>query len=110
MSQPLPISAIDDITVLIFGASGDLTSRKLIPALYRLYKDGFLSDKSLVVGVARRPKTDESFRAELREALSRAEATAADNWNRYLRSVAEMENVRKRATRDIEAARARRQQ
>ena len=35
----------------------------------------------------------------------RAEATAADNWNRYLRSVAEMENVRKRATRDIEAAR-----
>lgn len=43
--------------------------------------------------------------AELREALSRAEATAADNWNRYLRSVAEMENVRKRAARDIEAAR-----
>jgi molecular chaperone GrpE len=43
--------------------------------------------------------------AELREALNRAEATAADNWNRYLRSVAEMENVRKRAARDIEAAR-----
>jgi len=43
--------------------------------------------------------------AELREALKRAEATAADNWNRYLRSVAEMENVRKRAARDIEAAR-----
>jgi molecular chaperone GrpE len=43
--------------------------------------------------------------AELREALSRADATAADNWNRYLRSVAEMENVRKRAARDVEAAR-----
>jgi molecular chaperone GrpE len=43
--------------------------------------------------------------AELREALSRADATAADNWNRYLRSVAELENVRKRAARDIEAAR-----
>lgn len=43
--------------------------------------------------------------AELREALSRADATAADNWNRYLRSVAEMDNVRKRAARDIEAAR-----
>lgn len=42
---------------------------------------------------------------ELREALSRADATAADNWNRYLRSVAELENVRKRAARDIEAAR-----
>lgn len=43
--------------------------------------------------------------AELRAALGRADATAADNWNRYLRSVAEMENVRKRAARDIEAAR-----
>ena len=43
--------------------------------------------------------------AELREALSRADATAADNWNRYLRSVAELENVRKRAARDVEAAR-----
>jgi molecular chaperone GrpE len=43
--------------------------------------------------------------ADLREALSRADATAADNWNRYLRSVAELENVRKRAARDIEAAR-----
>ncbi len=43
--------------------------------------------------------------AALSEALKRAEATAADNWNRYLRSVAEMENVRKRAARDIEAAR-----
>jgi molecular chaperone GrpE len=43
--------------------------------------------------------------AELREALGRADATAADNWNRYLRSVAELENVRKRAARDVEAAR-----
>ena len=37
--------------------------------------------------------------AELRAALGRADATAADNWNRYLRSVAEMENVRKRGVR-----------
>ena len=43
--------------------------------------------------------------AERHEALSRADATAADNWNRYLRSVAELENVRKRAARDVEAAR-----
>jgi len=85
MSQPLPISAIDDITVLIFGASGDLTSRKLIPALYRLYKDGFLSDKSLVVGVARRPKTDESFRAELLAAASDYARDGMDleSWTRF---------------------------
>jgi molecular chaperone GrpE len=41
----------------------------------------------------------------LREALARADATAADNWNRYLRAVADLENARKRAARDVEAAR-----
>jgi len=43
--------------------------------------------------------------AGLREALEKSEATAAENWNRYLRAVAELENVRKRAARDVEAAR-----
>jgi molecular chaperone GrpE len=43
--------------------------------------------------------------AELRAALEKAEATAAENWNRYLRAVAELDNVRKRAGRDVEAAR-----
>lgn len=42
---------------------------------------------------------------ELRQALEKAEATAAENWNRYLRAVAELDNVRKRAARDVEAAR-----
>lgn len=65
MTSPTPVNSIEDITVLIFGASGDLTSRKLIPALYQLHKDGFLSDRSLVIGVARRPKSDEAFRNEL---------------------------------------------
>lgn len=43
--------------------------------------------------------------AELRQALEKSEATAAENWNRYLRAVAELDNVRKRAARDVEAAR-----
>jgi molecular chaperone GrpE len=43
--------------------------------------------------------------AELRGALERAEATAADNWNRYLRAAAELDNVRRRAARDVEQAR-----
>ena len=43
--------------------------------------------------------------ADLRAALEKAEAAGAENWNRYLRSVAELENVRKRASRDVEAAR-----
>jgi molecular chaperone GrpE len=42
---------------------------------------------------------------ELREALAKAEATGAENWNRYLRAAAELDNVRKRAARDVDAAR-----
>ncbi len=43
--------------------------------------------------------------AELREALKTAEATGTENWNRYLRAAAELDNFRKRAVRDVEAAR-----
>ncbi len=43
--------------------------------------------------------------AQLREALEKAEATGAENWNRYLRAAAELDNVRKRAARDLDAAR-----
>ena len=49
------------------------------------------------------PAADEV--AALKEALAKAEATAAENWNRYLRAAAELDNVRKRASRDVEAAR-----
>lgn len=55
-------------TVVIFGASGDLTYRKLIPALYNLAADGDLPAALAVVGFARRDKSDESFRKELEEA------------------------------------------
>ena len=57
--------------IVIFGASGDLTARKLVPALYELSKAGFLSHKSPIVGVARREKSHESFRAEMRDAVSK---------------------------------------
>jgi glucose-6-phosphate 1-dehydrogenase len=56
-------------TVLIFGASGDLTFRKLIPALYQLSRKGFLSHGCVVIGVARREKTQDEFRAELATAV-----------------------------------------
>ena len=86
---------VDDATVLIFGASGDLTNRKLIPALFQLWADGFLADRCLIVGVARRDKSDDEFRAELREgALEHARSTEAvdQRWDdfagmlRYIRA------------------------
>lgn len=55
-------------SVVIFGASGDLTYRKLIPALYNIAADGDLPAALTVVGFARREKTDDSFRRELEDA------------------------------------------
>ena len=55
-------------SVVIFGATGDLTHRKLIPALYNLAADGELPPAVAVIGFARREKTDDDFRKELEEA------------------------------------------
>ncbi len=63
-NRPLP----QPCTLVIFGATGDLTHRKLIPALYNLYSDGNLPPALTVVGFARREKSDDQFRAELKEA------------------------------------------
>lgn len=63
-NRPVP----QPCTVVIFGATGDLTHRKLIPALYNIAADGELPPALTVVAVARREKTDDGFRQELEEA------------------------------------------
>lgn len=55
---------------VIFGASGDLAKRKLLPALYSLYVQGLLPEKFVVLGASRTKYTDESFRSKMGEALS----------------------------------------
>jgi glucose-6-phosphate 1-dehydrogenase len=67
--------AVDPCSVVIFGASGDLTARKLIPAIYHLFKEGQMPPDFRIVGFARREKTDESWRAELHEALQQFSRT-----------------------------------
>jgi glucose-6-phosphate 1-dehydrogenase len=52
-------------TIVIFGASGDLTRRKLVPALYRLFCKGRLPDPTRIVGVSRSPWTSEAWRDQL---------------------------------------------
>ncbi|HEX2061004.1 MAG TPA: glucose-6-phosphate dehydrogenase, partial [Thermoanaerobaculia bacterium] len=54
--------------LVIFGASGDLTHRKLIPGLYSLAHDGLLPPGQTIVGMARAEQSDEQFRAAMREA------------------------------------------
>jgi glucose-6-phosphate 1-dehydrogenase len=60
----------DPCILVIFGASGDLTQRKLLPALYSLAFRRLLPDRFAVVGVARTEETDEEFRERMKEAVS----------------------------------------
>lgn len=62
-------------TLVIFGASGDLTARKLVPALYHLHQEGALPEPFRVVGVARREKSDAAWREELFAALQQFSRT-----------------------------------
>ena len=76
---------IEDVTLMIFGASGDLTARKLLPAIFQLHRAGFLSDRSLVVGIARREKSDDQFRAEMEAAVREhgREDFKDDEWHAF---------------------------
>ena len=58
----------DPTVVVIFGASGDLTKRKLLPALFHLEQAGLLPDEFSIVGVARRPLQD-SFAPDMRDGI-----------------------------------------
>lgn len=73
-----------DISIVIFGASGDLTSRKLIPALYHLFVQERLPARARIVGFARRPYSDAEFHATLAEAF---QPDDADAWARFLSHV-----------------------
>jgi len=66
---------VEPCSIVIFGASGDLTSRKLIPAFYHLYKDQQMPADFRIIGFARREKTDGSWRDELRQALDQFSRT-----------------------------------
>lgn len=72
--------------MVIFGATGDLTARKLIPALYNLERDGQLPAHFVCIGFARRPKTTEQFREEMLNAInqySRSKPVDTNLWKTF---------------------------
>lgn len=74
--------------MVIFGATGDLTRRKLMPALYALHSGSLLPSRFFVIGFARRRKSERQFREEMRDALkefSRVPTDAA--WDKFSRSI-----------------------
>src|SRR5438874_10368198 len=65
------------LSIIIFGASGDLTCRKLIPSLYRLFGKQRLPEETRIIGVARSPLSDDAFRKKLADCVREF---AADDW------------------------------
>lgn len=77
---------LEPCSIVIFGASGDLTARKLIPALYHLCKEHQMPADFRIVGFARREKSDASWRQELRTALdqfSRTKPVDEEVWAKF---------------------------
>jgi len=66
LTKLIPVPCFDYV---VFGATGDLARRKLMPALYHRLRDGQVLDGSRIVGVSRRDLSDDDYRAMIREAL-----------------------------------------
>ena len=75
-------------TLVIFGASGDLTKRKLLPALYNLSRARRLPARFAVVGVARTQQDDESFRTQFRDSLKEFAGVEAPRQDEVAESLA----------------------
>ncbi|MEM1122040.1 MAG: glucose-6-phosphate dehydrogenase, partial [Bacteroidota bacterium] len=59
----------DPTIIFIFGGSGDLTNRKLVPALYNLYLDKYMPEKFSIVGLGRTKYTDKQYRTKVFEGI-----------------------------------------
>src|SRR3954447_9565657 len=73
-----PVKPADPCILLVFGASGDLTHRLLVPALYNLAAGGLLPEHFALVGVARSAMSDDAFRGELRKSLREFSTRSVD--------------------------------
>ena len=72
--------------IVIFGATGDLTARKLVPALYELLHENQLPEKFACVGFARREKDHDLFRSEMKKAIdehARVKPVDQNIWKRF---------------------------
>ena len=84
-TRPVP----QPCAIVIFGATGDLTHRKLIPALYNLAADGELPVGAAIVGFARRNKSDDEFRRDLEEATRKfsRQPVRDEIWKMFAQSI-----------------------
>jgi glucose-6-phosphate 1-dehydrogenase len=72
--------AADPVAVVVIGATGDLSQRLLLPALYRLHSEGAISPALAVVGMSRRPMTHEQFRTFALSGVTQSIAVDPASW------------------------------
>lgn len=83
LSQLVPVSAFD---LIVFGAAGDLSLRKLIPSLFHRWRDGQIPDQSKIIGVSRTDLSDDAFRKLALDSFRKfhsGEKVADDEWARF---------------------------
>ena len=73
----------DPCVVVIFGASGDLTHRKLLPSIFSLVCGGLLPEQFSVIGVARSDMNDTSFRKRVKDGIAKFSRTKPDECSEW---------------------------
>ena len=80
----------DPFVFVLFGGTGDLAHRKVIPALYQLWRTNLLPHEFMLIAIGRRPYTDESFRTEIKASLdkySRVLPLDAQVWEEFAKRI-----------------------
>ena len=86
--------SIEPTVICVFGASGDLAQRKIIPAIYDLFMNSLLPDRFCIIGLARTPLGDDGFRQQLRqgvERFSRRGIKREEEWERFASAITYMQ-------------------
>ena len=89
-----PLKKAGPCVMVILGAGGDLTARKLIPALFHLSKDGLLDERFAIIGMARHSLTDASFRQAMHDAVAASdevEGFTEEAWASFARRLCYVE-------------------
>src|SRR4051794_12116641 len=84
-SMPTP----KDQAIVLFGATGDLAKRKLLPGMYHLMRVGLMPERFRIIGAARRALDDEEFRELARDSVRGSSRKAGDHeaWERFAESL-----------------------
>lgn len=90
LQELISTQAATPCILVIFGATGDLTAKKLMPALYNLSKEGLLPPKFVCIGFARRSKDHDQFRQDMLQATqshSRSKPVDSDLWTSFSQQI-----------------------